>query len=155
MKKKNLKNRELLLGGRHLTFCVDIGVRLCYTIIVLKGTEREEEKMRATGIVRRLDDLGRLVIPKEIRRVLGWKEGDPLELYFDRENKAIVLKKYEVEEEEKMKEYTVEVAISAWAKVVVIAQDEEEAVAKAYDVVDLDDVYDWEIDAAEVEDDDE
>ena len=56
--------------------------------------------MRATGIVRRLDDLGRLVIPKEIRRVLGWKEGDPLKLYFDRENKGIVLKKYEVEEEE-------------------------------------------------------
>lgn len=98
MKKKFLKNRELLLGGRHLTFCVDIGVRLCYTIIVPKGTEREEEKM---------------------------------------------------------KEYTVEVAMSAWAKVIVIAQDEEEAVAKAYNVVDLDDVYDWEIDAAEVEDDDE
>lgn len=98
MKKKILKNRELLLGGRHLTFCVDIGVRLCYTIIVLKGTEREEEKM---------------------------------------------------------KEYTVEVAMSAWAKVIVIAQDEEEAVAKACNVVDLDDVYDWEIDAAEVEDDDE
>lgn len=54
-----------------------------------------------------------------------------------------------------MKEYLVEVAMSAWAKVVVIAQDEEEAVAKAYDVVDLDDIYDWEIDAAEVEDDDE
>ena len=98
MKKEFLKNRELLLGGRHLTFCVDIGVLLCYTIIVPKGTEREEEKM---------------------------------------------------------KEYLVEVALSAWAKVIVIAQDEEEAVAKAYDVVDLDDVYDWEIDAAEVEDDDE
>ena len=55
--------------------------------------------MRAMGIVRRLDDLGRLVIPKEIRRALGWEEGDPLELYFDRENKAIVLKKYEMEEE--------------------------------------------------------
>ena len=98
MKKKILKNRELLLGGRHLTFYVDIRVRLCYTIIVPKGTVREEEKM---------------------------------------------------------KEYTVEVSMSAWAKVIVIAQDEEEAVAKAYDVVDLDDVYDWEIDAAEVEDDDE
>ena len=98
MKKKCLKNRELLLGGRHLTFRVDIRVRLCYTIIVPKGTEREEEKM---------------------------------------------------------KEYTVEVAMSAWAKVIVIAQDEEEAVAKACNVVDLDDVYDWEIDAAEVEDDDE
>lgn len=98
MKKKFLKNQELLLGGRHLTFRVDIRVRLCYTIIVPKGTEREEERM---------------------------------------------------------KEYTVEVAMSAWAKVIVIAQDEEEAVAKAYNVVDLDDVYDWEIDAAEVEDDDE
>ena len=54
-----------------------------------------------------------------------------------------------------MKEYTVEVAMSAWAKVIVIAQDEEEAVAKAYDVVDVDDVDDWEIDAAKVEDDDE
>ena len=99
MKKKILKNRELLLGGRHLTFCVDIRAGLCYTIIVPKGTEREEEKMRATGIVRRLDDLGRLVIPKEIRRVLGWGEGEPIELYFDRENNTIALKKYEVEEE--------------------------------------------------------
>ena len=98
MKKKFLKNRELLLGGRHLTFRVDIEVGLCYTIIVPKGTEREEKEM---------------------------------------------------------KEYMVEVAMSAWAKVIVIAQDEEEAVAKAYNVVDLDDVYDWEIDAAEVEDDDE
>ena len=80
MKKKILKNRELLLGGRHLTFCVDIRVCLCYTIIVPKGTEREEEKM---------------------------------------------------------KEYTVEVAMSAWAKVIVIAQDEEEAVAKAYNVVEI------------------
>lgn len=49
-----------------------------------------------------------------------------------------------------MKEYLVEVAMSAWAKVIVIAQDEEEAIAKAYDVVDLDDVYDWEIEGAEV-----
>ena len=49
--------------------------------------------MRATGIVRRLDDLGRWAIPKEIRRVLGWKEGDPIELYFDSENKTIVWKK--------------------------------------------------------------
>lgn len=55
--------------------------------------------MRAMGIVRRLDDLGRLVIPKEVRRVLGWKEGDLLELYFDKENKTVVLKKYETEEE--------------------------------------------------------
>ncbi len=93
MKKKILKNRELLLGGRHLTFRVDIGVRLCYTIIVPKGTEREEEKM---------------------------------------------------------KEYTVEVEIRAWAKVSVVAQNGEEAIEAACDMVDLDDVYDWEIEEMEV-----
>lgn len=49
--------------------------------------------MRATGIVRRIDDLGRVVIPKEIRRTLHLKEGDPLELYTDRDG-AIVFKKY-------------------------------------------------------------
>ena len=49
--------------------------------------------MRATGIVRRIDDLGRVVIPKEIRRTLHLKEGDPLELYTDTDG-AIVFKKY-------------------------------------------------------------
>lgn len=93
MKKKFLKNRELLLGGRHLTFCFDIGVRLCYTIIVPKGTEREEEKM---------------------------------------------------------KEYTVEVEIRAWAEVSVVARNGEEAIDAACDMVDLDDAYDWEIEEAEV-----
>ena len=39
--------------------------------------------MRATGIVRRIDDLGRIVIPKEIRNNLGIKEGDPMELFVD------------------------------------------------------------------------
>lgn len=39
--------------------------------------------MKATGIVRRVDDLGRIVIPKEIRRTLHIKEGDPLEIYVD------------------------------------------------------------------------
>lgn len=54
-----------------------------------------------------------------------------------------------------MKEYLVDVSMSAWAKVLVIAQNEEEAVAKVYDVVELDDIYDWEIDTAEVEEDEE
>ena len=49
--------------------------------------------MKATGIVRRIDDLGRVVIPKEIRRTLRIREGDPLEIYTDIEEK-IVLKKY-------------------------------------------------------------
>ena len=41
--------------------------------------------MRATGIVRRIDELGRVVIPKEIRRTLRIREGDPLEIYTDRD----------------------------------------------------------------------
>lgn len=49
--------------------------------------------MRATGIVRRIDDLGRVVIPKEIRRTLRIREGDPLEIFTDREGE-IILKKY-------------------------------------------------------------
>ena len=41
--------------------------------------------MKATGVVRRIDDLGRIVIPKEIRKTLRIKEGDPLEIFTDRE----------------------------------------------------------------------
>ena len=39
--------------------------------------------MKATGIVRRIDDLGRVVIPKEIRRTMRIREGDPMEIYTD------------------------------------------------------------------------
>lgn len=46
--------------------------------------------MKATGIVRRIDDLGRIVIPKEIRRTLRIKEGDPLEIFTDREGEVIL-----------------------------------------------------------------
>ena len=49
--------------------------------------------MKATGIVRRIDDLGRVVIPKEIRKTLRIREGDPLEIFTDREGE-IILKKY-------------------------------------------------------------
>lgn len=49
--------------------------------------------MKATGIVRRIDDLGRIVIPKEIRRTLHINEGDPLEVYTKSEGE-IILKKY-------------------------------------------------------------
>lgn len=48
--------------------------------------------MKATGIVRRIDELGRVVIPKEIRRTLRIKEGDPLEIFTDRDE--LMLKKY-------------------------------------------------------------
>jgi len=49
--------------------------------------------MKATGIVRRIDDLGRVVIPKEIRRTLHIKESDPLEIFTDRDG-AVIFKKY-------------------------------------------------------------
>ena len=49
--------------------------------------------MNATGVVRRIDDLGRIVIPKEIRKVLRIKEGDPLEIFTDKEGE-VILKKY-------------------------------------------------------------
>ena len=49
--------------------------------------------MKATGMVRRIDDLGRVVIPKEIRRTMRIREGDPLEIYTDREGE-VIFKKY-------------------------------------------------------------
>ena len=49
--------------------------------------------MKATGIVRRIDDLGRVVIPKEIRRSLRIREGEPLEIFTD-ENGGVVFRKY-------------------------------------------------------------
>ena len=49
--------------------------------------------MKATGIVRRIDDLGRIVIPKEIRRTLRIHEGDPLEIYTDSDG-MVIFKKY-------------------------------------------------------------
>ncbi len=49
--------------------------------------------MKATGVVRRIDDLGRIVIPKEIRKTLRIKEGDPLEIFTDKEGQ-VILKKY-------------------------------------------------------------
>lgn len=51
--------------------------------------------MKATGIIRRIDDLGRVVIPKEIRRSMNINEGDPLEIYVDHEINSVVFQKYE------------------------------------------------------------
>ena len=60
--------------------------------------------MKATGIVRRIDDLGRVVIPKEIRRTLRIREGDPLEIYVDREGE-VILKKYSPDYMKEGKDY--------------------------------------------------
>ncbi|MBR1445161.1 MAG: stage V sporulation protein T [Firmicutes bacterium] len=54
---------------------------------------KEDFNVKATGIVRRIDDLGRIVIPKEIRRTLRIRESDPLEIFTDKEGE-IILKKY-------------------------------------------------------------
>jgi AbrB family transcriptional regulator (stage V sporulation protein T) len=56
-------------------------------------TKERNNQMKATGIVRRIDDLGRVVIPKEIRRTMRIREGDPLEIFTDREGE-VILKKY-------------------------------------------------------------
>lgn len=53
--------------------------------------------MIATGIVRRIDELGRVVIPKEVRRAMGIKDGDPLEIFRDKDH--IVLQKYSCADE--------------------------------------------------------
>ena len=55
--------------------------------------------MKATGIVRRVDDLGRIVIPKEIRRTMRICEGDPFEIFVDKDG-CVIFKKYSYPEEE-------------------------------------------------------
>ena len=49
--------------------------------------------MKATGVIRKIDELGRLVIPKEIRTTMKIREGDPMEIFIDRDG-VIILKKY-------------------------------------------------------------
>ena len=58
-----------------------------------KRTEKGVFQMKATGIVRRIDDLGRVVIPKEIRRTMRIREGDPLEIYTDKDG-GVIFRKY-------------------------------------------------------------
>ena len=59
--------------------------------------------MKATGIIRRMDDLGRVVIPKEIRRTLHIREGDPLEIYLTENGKGVCFQKYMLTEEPNIK----------------------------------------------------
>ena len=53
--------------------------------------------MKPTGIVRRIDEFGKIVIPKEIRRAMRIKEGDPFEMFIDTENGGLVLVAYHSE----------------------------------------------------------
>jgi AbrB family transcriptional regulator (stage V sporulation protein T) len=59
----------------------------------ISNRRREKLTLKATGIVRRIDDLGRVVIPKEIRRTLRIRAGDPLEIFTDAEG-GVIFKKY-------------------------------------------------------------
>ncbi|UOQ44669.1 stage V sporulation protein T [Halobacillus salinarum] len=86
--------------------------------------------MKATGIVRRIDDLGRVVIPKEIRRTLRIREGDPLEIFVDREGE-VILKKYSPINElgDFAKEYAE--ALSESLEVPILISDRDEFIAVA------------------------
>ncbi|MBP1970359.1 AbrB family transcriptional regulator (stage V sporulation protein T) [Virgibacillus natechei] len=86
--------------------------------------------MKATGIVRRIDDLGRVVIPKEIRRTLRIREGDPLEIFVDREGE-VILKKYSPISELShfAKEYAEALFDSMQSPVLICDRDEVIAVA--------------------------
>jgi AbrB family looped-hinge helix DNA binding protein len=55
--------------------------------------------MKATGVVRKIDDLGRIVIPKEIRNVQGWKHNTPIEMFMD--DKGMVIREYKPASDEK------------------------------------------------------
>ena len=61
--------------------------------IQYRNIRKDSVTIKATGIVRRIDDLGRVVIPKEIRRTMRIREGDPLEIYTDRVGE-VIFKKY-------------------------------------------------------------
>ena len=59
--------------------------------------------MTVNGIVRRVDDLGRIVIPREIRRVCGIKADDPLEICYDEKTQTVMLKRYETDADRREK----------------------------------------------------
>ncbi len=86
--------------------------------------------MKATGVVRRIDDLGRIVIPKEIRRSLRIREGDSLEIYSEG-NDSIVLKKYSPVQSIENFAIQFAEAIYATSKREVIITDNEKVIACA------------------------
>jgi AbrB family looped-hinge helix DNA binding protein len=102
-----------------------------YDIITIPN-EKGIKIMKALGIVRRIDDLGRVVIPKEIRRSLKIREGDAIEMY--REDDMICLKKVETEKDfikdvEKMN-YDIAELLYDWNN-----REELSAIAEAFDVI--------------------
>jgi len=86
-----VKFPRILDKKRETAFFLSIFCRKMQILFLPDKTE--ENLMKATGIVRRIDDLGRVVVPKEIRRVLRIREGDPLEIYTGNAGE-VILKKY-------------------------------------------------------------
>lgn len=68
-------------------------LQTCYTNVTKSILIKRRIVMKSTGIVRKVDELGRIVLPKELRTTLGIAQRDPLEIYIDGEN--IILRKYE------------------------------------------------------------
>lgn len=88
--------------------------------------------MKATGIVRRIDDLGRVVIPKEIRKTLKVKEGMPLEIYTDKEG-GIVLRKFMPFSEMSVLSEEFAQCVAHQADKIVFITDREKVIAAAGD----------------------
>ena len=86
--------------------------------------------MKATGIVRRIDDLGRVVIPKEIRRTMRIREGDPLEIYTDNDGE-VIFKKYSPIGE--MNEFASQIAesVSSATSAPIVVLDRDHCIAAA------------------------
>lgn len=101
---------------------------LSFTVNCHYLTEKRRQYMKATGIVRRIDDLGRVVIPKEIRKTMRIREGQAMEIFTGREG-DIVLKKYSPIEEmaEDAAEYAK--ALSSVCSHLVCVSDQEQIVA--------------------------
>lgn len=76
-----------------IQFLLSIIITEVNNTILHKILTKEADYMKATGIVRKIDDLGRVVIPKEIRRTMRIREGDPLEIYTERDGE-VIFKKY-------------------------------------------------------------
>ncbi len=108
----------------------DFHTNICVKSRVNHHKKVRQQSMKATGIVRRIDDLGRVVIPKEIRRTLRIREGDPLEIYVDREGE-VILKKYSPISElgQFAKEYAEALFDSLHTPVIISDRDEVIAVA--------------------------
>ncbi len=86
--------------------------------------------MKATGIVRRIDDLGRVVIPKEIRRTMRIREGDPLEIYTDNDG-GVIFKKYSQIEEFSLITNQLCESVTNECKLPVIICDRDQCIASA------------------------